>query len=69
MPKLGPIKRKQFIRYLRRQGFDGPYRGGSHSLMKRDALKVRIPNTDVDRELLRRILRQIGISEDEWERL
>ena len=69
MPKLGPIKRKELIKHLRQHGFDGPFGGGNHSFMKRGALKVRVPNTDVDRELLRRILRQVGISEAEWEQL
>lgn len=69
MPKLGPIKRKEFVKCLRQLGFDGPYGGGNHSFMKRVALKVRVPNTDIDRELLRRILRQAGISETEWEGL
>jgi predicted RNA binding protein YcfA (HicA-like mRNA interferase family) len=69
MPKLGPIKRKQLIKHLRQQGFDGPFSGGSHSFMRRGPLKVRVPNTDIDIGLLRRILRQVGISEEEWERL
>jgi len=69
MPKLGPIKRKQLVRHLRQQDFDGPFGGGNHSFMKRGSLKVRVPNTDIDRELLRRILRQVGISESEWESL
>ena len=69
MPKLGPIKQKQLIKYLRQEGFDGPYGGGNHSFMKRGALKVHVPNTDVGIGLLRRILRQMGISEAEWEKL
>ncbi len=69
MPKLGPIKKKQLIKYLRGQGFDGPYGGGNHSFMKRGPLKVHVPNTDVGIGLLRRILKQVGISEDEWEKL
>lgn len=69
MPKLGPIKRKQLVKYLRQQGFDGPFGGGKHSFMKRGAFKVRVPNTDIDRELLRQILRQVGISEKDWEGL
>ncbi len=69
MPKLGPISRKQLMKYLRQQGFDGPYGGGNHSFMKRGNLKVRLPSTDIDKVLLRRILRQVGISEVKWESL
>lgn len=69
MPKLGPIKRKQLIKCLRQLGFDGPYGGGNHSFMRRGPLKVRVPNTDIDIQLLRRILKQVGISEAEWEKL
>ncbi len=69
MPKLGPIKKKQLIKYLRVLGFDGPYSGGNHSYMKRGQLKVHVPNTDVGVGLLRRILKQAGIPEDEWDKL
>jgi predicted RNA binding protein YcfA (HicA-like mRNA interferase family) len=69
MPKLGPIKRKELIHFMRQLGFDGPYGAAKHSFVKRGALKIRIPNTDIDRQLLRRILRQAGISEEEWEKL
>ena len=69
MPILGPTKRKQLVKNLRHKGFDGPYSGGNHSFMRRGTLKVRIPNTDIDSGLLRRILRQAEISEEEWEKL
>ncbi|MBV6495010.1 MAG: type II toxin-antitoxin system HicA family toxin [Acidobacteria bacterium ACB1] len=69
MPKLGPITRRQLVKYFRQLGFDGPFAGGNHSFMKRGSLKVRIPSTDIDKGLLSRILRQADISVDEWERL
>ncbi len=73
MPKLGPIKRKQLIKYLRQCGFDGPFSGSNHDFMKRGALKLWIPNPHVGegigRDFLRRILRQAGISESDWEKL
>ena len=69
MPKLGSTKRRDLVRGLRAAGFDGPYRGGNHSFMKRRALKVYIPSTDVGVNLLRRILKQAGITEEEWENL
>lgn len=44
MPKFGPIKRKDLIRFLREYGFFGPYSGGKHQFMVKGKLKVRIPN-------------------------
>lgn len=65
LPRSTP--RRVVIRKFRRLGFEGPQSGGRHAFMKRGALKVRIPNQDIeDVSLLREILRQAGISEDEW---
>ena len=72
MPHFGPIKRKELIRYLRQLGFKGPYTGGKHQFMLREALSLRIPNphqSDIGKELLARILRQAGVEKDEWENL
>ena len=72
MPPFGPIKRRDLIRYLRELGFDGPYVGGKHEYMVRGQVRLAIPNphqSDIGRELLERILRQAGISREEWERL
>ncbi len=72
MPRSGSITRKELIRYLRQLGFDGPYSGGKHQFMSQGNLTMRIPNphqNDIGRELLIRILRQAGISKDDWEKL
>jgi predicted RNA binding protein YcfA (HicA-like mRNA interferase family) len=72
MPKIGPIKRKELIHYFRQLGFDGPFPGGNHTYMKRGNLKVWIPNpheSDIGRNFLRKILRQAGIVESDWEAL
>ena len=72
MPVFGPISRRNLIAALRSAGFSGPYSGGKHQFMVRDNLRVRIPNPhqgDISRNLLRRILMQAGISEDEWKNL
>jgi len=73
MPKLGPIKRKELIQFMRELGFDGPFAGGKHEFMKRGALKVWVPNPHhgegIGRNLLRKVLRQAGVSESEWENL
>lgn len=72
MPPIGPIKRRDLIRNLKNLGFDGPYSGGNHQYMVRGQTRLRIPNPhqgDIGRGLLTRILRQAGISREEWEKL
>ncbi|HKV85633.1 MAG TPA: type II toxin-antitoxin system HicA family toxin [Ktedonobacterales bacterium] len=72
MPALGPIKRRELISNLRKAGFAGPFAGGNHEFMKRDSLKLPIPNphqSDISTPLLRRILQKAGISVEQWERL
>jgi len=72
MPPFGPISRKDLVRHLRTIGFDGPYSGGKHSFMIKEDLTLTIPNPhkgDIGRELLARILRQAGISRQQWEQL
>ena len=72
MPRLGPIKREDLIFYLRRLGFDGPFRGRKHQFMRRAERTVRLPNPhpgDIHTGLLSRILRQGGVGKEEWESL
>jgi len=74
MPKLGPIKRKQLIKYLRHFGFDGPFDGGSHDIMLKGNLRLVVPRKHGsgvinDVGLLRRVLRQAGIDVAEWKKL
>ena len=72
MPPFGPIKRSDIIKHLRKWGFDGPYSGGKHPFMVKGDLTLTIPNPhqkDIGMEFLIRILRQAGISREEWERL
>jgi predicted RNA binding protein YcfA (HicA-like mRNA interferase family) len=72
MPPYGPIKRKDLLRCLRQFGFDGPYSGGKHPFMHKGDITIRIPNphpADIGKELLARILRQAGITRDDWEKL
>ena len=72
MPKFGPIKRKDLIRYMRQLDFTGPYSGGKHQFMVKENLKVRIPNphkSDIDKNLLNEILKEIGIDKTKWEEL
>ncbi|OWY63483.1 hypothetical protein B7486_52885 [cyanobacterium TDX16] len=72
MPPFGPIKRRELIRYLQQLGFPEPFSRGKHQHMKRGDLTLIIPNPhqgDISRELLARILRQAGISREQWESL
>lgn len=72
MPRFGPISRTDLIRALRKAGFDGPYSGGKHSFMVKGQLSLTVPNphrSEIGRDLLARILRQAGMSKEEWEAL
>jgi predicted RNA binding protein YcfA (HicA-like mRNA interferase family) len=72
MPTFGPVKRRDLIRYLRQLNFEGPYAGGRHQFMVRESVRVDVPNPhrgDISRALLATILRQAGISREEWEAL
>jgi len=70
VPRFGPISRRDLIAGLRALGFDGPTAGGNHQVMIRGAMRLPIPNPHQDEigpKLLARILREAGISRDEWE--
>jgi len=72
MPPFGPLKRKELIRHLRQFGFEGPYSGGKHQFMAKGEITIRVPNphrAGIGREFLTRILRQAGISKEQWEKL
>jgi predicted RNA binding protein YcfA (HicA-like mRNA interferase family) len=72
MPRIGPIRRKDFIAYLMQLGFQGPYAGGKHQIMQRGTQTLRVPNPhrgDISHGLLARILRDAGIDRAEWEEL
>jgi predicted RNA binding protein YcfA (HicA-like mRNA interferase family) len=67
---MKPISRRELIKRLREFGFEGPFSGGKHLFMKKDSLKLRIPNphrNDIGVSLLKEILRQAKILEEEWE--
>ena len=69
MAKLAPVSWRELVQRLRDLGFEGPYAGGRHPQMRRGQLTLIIPNPhegDVGVGLLSRLLRQAGISRDEW---
>ena len=70
MGRLGPIKRNDLIAALRQFGFTGLRPGGRHEYMERGTQRLQIPNPhqgDISADLLVRLLRQAGISREEWE--
>lgn len=70
MPK--PLSRRELIRKLKRAGFFGPFSGGRHSYFLRGNLKIFIPNphgVDIGSNIIKRIIIDMGISEDAWDGL
>jgi predicted RNA binding protein YcfA (HicA-like mRNA interferase family) len=68
--RLTPVTRSDFIRRMRRLGFDGPFSGGRHEFMLRGAHRLILPNPHrqtISVELLTRLLRQAHVTRDEWE--
>lgn len=65
------ISRKELVKRLRKLGFRGPFSGGKHQFMVKDKLKLRIPNphgaSDISYFLLKEILRQADISNEQWD--
>lgn len=69
MDKLTPVSWNEFVRKLRKLGFEGPYQGGKHPYMVKGNLVLTILNPhykEIGVELLSRILRQTGISQEDW---
>lgn len=69
MSKLGPVSHSKLVRRLRKIGFEGPHGGGKHLYMLKGDLRLAIPNPHrqtISIDLLTRILRQGGITKEEW---
>ena len=72
MPSLKPVSRRELVRKLKVLGFEGPFPGGKHEWMRREKLRVTIPNPhggSIDPGLIRRILRQADITIEQWLRV
>ena len=69
MKRLSAVSRRDLLSRLKQLGFEGPYTGGRHELMVRGSLRLALPNPhrqDVGVDLLVRILRQAGVTWEEW---
>jgi predicted RNA binding protein YcfA (HicA-like mRNA interferase family) len=68
--RLTPISQKELIKRFRRLGWEGPEYRSDHPFMLKDGhTPQKIPNPhgeDISVDLLTRILRQAGISREEW---
>ena len=67
---VSSVSLKELIRRFRRLGYLGPFSGGKHQCMIKGRKKIRIPNPhgtkDIHVSLLKEILRQAGVTEEEW---
>jgi len=66
------ISRRELVRKFRFLGYLGPFSGRRHQFMIKGRKKIRIPNPhgrgDIDVGLVREILRQAGITHEEWDK-
>lgn len=66
---IPPLPRKEFVRKLRRLGFEGPYSGGKHAFMLGRDRRAIIPNPhagDISPSFIRLFLKQTGIDAEAW---
>lgn len=69
MSRLTPVSWSALVQRVRQLGFEGPYAGGRHPQMRRGEVTVIIPNPhegDIGVGLLSLLLRQAGVSREEW---
>lgn len=76
MSRWNPCKRGEFVRRLRRLGFEGLYSGSKHQFMVYLQHRLTIPsNAEYSAPQLRMMLREVEsiigrqITADEWEKL
>ncbi|MBL6992210.1 MAG: type II toxin-antitoxin system HicA family toxin [Bacteriovoracaceae bacterium] len=67
------ISRKELIRKFKTLGYSGPFSGSKHQFMIKGRKKIRIPNPhgsgDIHISLVKEILRQASISNNEWNKV
>jgi predicted RNA binding protein YcfA (HicA-like mRNA interferase family) len=69
MTRLSAVSRRELVRRLQALGFEGPFAGGRHEFLVRGTIRLILPNPhrqEIGADLLSRILRQAGVSREEW---
>lgn len=69
MPPLTSISHKDFIKKLLLFGFEGPFAGGKHLFMIKNKIRLTVPNPhkkEISIPLLSNLLKQAGISKEDW---
>jgi len=69
---ITPLSRDKLIRKLRNAGFEDPIAGGKHACMMKGKQKIIIPNPhrgDIGVVLIKKIMRQIGLTNEQWNEL
>ena len=76
MGKWTPCKRRDFIRKLKKLGFESPEPGGSHLYMRYESFTLSLPsNTEYSVPQVKMLLREIElgirkkISLEQWQKL
>lgn len=70
--KIRPVSWDELCKNLKKLGFEGPFQGGKHPYMVKDDCILTIPNPhrkEISTDLVIRILKQAGISRDDWQSL
>ena len=70
MPKS--VSRRELIRKLKRAGCSGPFSGARHQYVLYGKMKIFVPNphgTDIGSKIIKRIIIDLGLSEDDFEKL
>ncbi len=71
MARLTPLKPGAVVRKLRQRGFSGPFPGGKHQRMVNLSTGQIIPipmhkGKDIGVGLIREIIRELGVTREEW---
>lgn len=72
MPKIGSIKQKELIKYIKKLGFKNMNMGSKHRAYSDGQYTVYIPNPhhkDIERGLLKSILKQGNIDIKIWKNI
>ena len=68
--RLSPVSRSELIRRLRMLDWEGPFAGGKHQFMIKGPVQLTIPNPhgrgEIGVNLLKLILKEAGITRNEW---